>query len=108
MCGLVLDAQPTITSQPVDQTANQGYSVTFQVGVSSTPPLGFQWYFNAGALSGAITNELSISNALPANAGNYFVTVSDATGSVTSRVATLTVILSATLDAKVGQNIRMG
>src|SRR5437868_471051 len=105
---LVLNAQPIITNQPADQRANQGYSATFQVGVSSAPPLAFQWYFNSGALSGATTNELTIPNARPADAGNYFVTVSDSTGSLTSQVATLTVVLPAALDPKVGLNIRMG
>ena len=57
MSGIVLDAQPVIANQPADQTANQGYSAAFQVAVSSTPPLSFQWYFNSGALSGAITNK---------------------------------------------------
>ena len=108
MSGLVLNAQPIITNQPADQTANQGYSATFQVGVTYTPPPDFQWYFNSGALSGAITNELSITNAIAANAGDYFVIVSDATGSVTSRVASLTVVPPAVLDPKVGPNIRMG
>ena len=108
MPGVVLNALPIITSQPADQMANQDYSAAFQVQVTYTPPLTFQWYFNSGALLSAVTNELHITNALPADAGNYFVIVRDGTGSATSRVASLTVILPAALDPKVGPNTRMG
>ena len=45
---------------------------------------------------------------MPTDAGSYFVILSNDTGSVTSRVAKLTVILPAALDPKVGPNTRMG
>src|SRR5439155_12569422 len=57
MPAVVLNALPIITSQPADQMANQDYSAAFQVQVTYTPPLTFQWYFNSGALLSAITNE---------------------------------------------------
>src|SRR5207253_2868123 len=93
--------QPTITSQPTDQTANQGYNATFQLRASGTEPLSYAWFFNQLAIAGAATNKLTITNAQPVNAGDYLAIVSDSTGSVTSRVAKLTVITPAKLDPKI-------
>src|SRR5215813_594830 len=78
-------AQPTITTQPTDQTANQGYSASFEVrATTGRPPLRYQWFSDTNLLADATANKLTISNALPANAGSYFVVVGDATGSITS------------------------
>ncbi|MCI0540240.1 MAG: immunoglobulin domain-containing protein, partial [Verrucomicrobiales bacterium] len=101
-------AQPTITSQPADQTANEGYSATFQLRAAGTTPLSYAWFFNQSAIAGATTNKLTITNAQPANAGDYFAIVADSNGSVTSRVAKLTVVLPVKLDPKIGPNILMG
>jgi len=36
---------PIITEQPANQTATNGGSATFAVGVSGAAPFGYQWYF---------------------------------------------------------------
>ena len=46
-------AQPTITGQPTDQTANQGYSGTFHVFANGSSPLSYAWFFNQLAIAGA-------------------------------------------------------
>ncbi|MEO8425791.1 MAG: hypothetical protein ABI651_01635, partial [Verrucomicrobiota bacterium] len=101
-------AQPAITTQPQPQSANQGFEGKFRTVASGTAPLNYQWYFQSNAISAAITNVLTITNAQPANAGDYFAVVTNASGSVTSHVATLTVILPVSLDPKLGPNIRIG
>ncbi|MCI0538815.1 MAG: exo-alpha-sialidase [Verrucomicrobiales bacterium] len=101
-------AQPTITQQPADQTANQGYSATFQLRATGAVPLSYAWFFNQSAIAGATTNRLTITNAHPANAGDYFAIASDSNGSVTSRVVKLTVVLPVKLDSKIGPNVLMG
>src|SRR5438093_10051397 len=101
-------AQPTIPSQPTDQTANQGYSASFVLRAIGTAPLSYTWFFNQSLITGAMRNKLTITNAQPANAGDYFAIVADSTGSVTSRVAKLTVITPVKLDPKVGPNVLMG
>lgn len=101
-------AQPAITSQPTDQTVNQGFSATFQVRATGSAPLTYQWRFNSVVIDGATTNSLTISNALPTNAGDYSALVSDPSGSVTSRVARLTVVAPAALASKVLTNFWFG
>src|SRR5215831_11021506 len=96
-------AQPRITTQPTNQTVNQGFSATFRSAATTTlPPLSYEWYFNSNAVSWALSNILIISNALPTSAGDYLVVATDSAGSVTSRVATLTVTPPMLLDPKVG------
>ena len=87
---------PMIATQPQNQTVTAGANVTFTVTANGTAPLSYQWLFNATPISGATSSSLTISNAQPANAGNYSVRVSNASGSVTSAVARLTVQSSLT------------
>jgi len=69
-----------------------GNMVLLAAGTGSQP-LNYQWYFNGGALtnsarlSGATNNTLVISNGVLADAGNYFVVLTNPYGSATSTVA---------------------
>ncbi|MEI7732004.1 MAG: immunoglobulin domain-containing protein, partial [Verrucomicrobiota bacterium] len=83
---------PFITSHPPSQTANTGGSATFTVGVTGAQPLFYQWRFNGSTLSGATNATLPMANLQGAQAGNYTVVVTNASGSATSLVATLTVL----------------
>jgi glycine cleavage system protein P-like pyridoxal-binding family len=60
-------------------------------GVQATGagPFSYQWLFNGTNLAGATLTSLSVTNVNGANAGNYSVAISLASGSVTSSVATL-------------------
>lgn len=85
---------PAILSPPVSLTVTQGQAAAFSVAASGTAPLSYQWYFNTNtALSGQTATNLNIASAQAANAGSYSVRVSNAGGSVTSALATLTVLL---------------
>ncbi len=90
-------AQPTITKEPADASVSPGGLAQFTVLANSTsPPTTWQWWFQNAALDpvanpSAARNKLLLTNVALADAGPYFVVVSDAEGSVTSRVATLTV-----------------
>jgi len=86
-------ANPVITSQPASQNANQGADVAFNVGASGAAPLRYQWRLNGSNIPGGINSGLSLTNVQTANAGNYTVVVTNASGMVTSAVATLTVNL---------------
>ena len=77
-------APPTILTPPQDQSANAGGSASFSVTASGSSPLSFQWQFNGTNLSGQTNATLTISYALPDDAGNYTVMVSNAYGTVTS------------------------
>jgi hypothetical protein len=83
---------PTITRQPQSQSAATGTTVTFTVTVPRGIPLSYQWFSDqAGAITDATNATLILSNIQSADAGSYFVTVSNAYGSADSSEATLTV-----------------
>lgn len=71
---------PVITSQPQDQTVSPGGTVTFQVGVSGTPPFDYQWLRNGQIVVpfGQGGPRLTIPNVQLTQAGFYSVQVSNA------------------------------
>jgi phospholipase/lecithinase/hemolysin len=84
-------AQPVITQQPANQTASLFADATFEVSATGNAPLSCQWRFNEGDLIGQTSTTLTVTNVQRRNAGNYSVTVTNLSGSVTSQVATLTI-----------------
>jgi hypothetical protein len=80
---------PVITAQPQSVTVAAGGSAGFSVTANNAS--GYQWFFNGNSIGGATGPSLSIANVQSANAGNYFVTVSNNVGSVNSNTVTLTV-----------------
>ncbi len=86
----------TIISQPQSVTVYAGDTATFSVGAVGTAPLGYQWHFNNGAISGATSATLTISNIQASDVGSYFAVVSDASGSATSAVTTVTIAMPPT------------
>ena len=87
-----------IQTQPQSQTNVVGSSVQFQVLASGSPPLHYQWQFNGTNLtdnvriSGSLSANLVIANVLMSDAGNYRVIVTNDYSSVTSSVASLSVV----------------
>ena len=98
----VTSAPPEITTEPTNRLVETGNSATFNVIVTGSEPLSYQWQLNGTNLTdGATTNgstvsgstnaTLTISAAQTNDSGNYQVTVTNYLGSVTSSVAVLTV-----------------
>jgi hypothetical protein len=83
---------PVITLQPSGQTVTAGHDATFAVTATGMAPLSYQWRFNGNPRTGATTNTCTIPHALSANQGSYDVVVTNYNGSVTSQIATLTVL----------------
>jgi hypothetical protein len=84
---------PSITQQPTNQTASVNSTVSFGVVASGSMPLSYQWRFGGSPLAGATNAALLLPGVTTNEAGGYSVVVSNFLGSVTSRVATLTVII---------------
>jgi phospholipase/lecithinase/hemolysin len=84
-------AQPSITFQPMNQTASLFGDAAFRVVAVGDPPLSYQWQFNNADLPGTTNTTLQVTNVLRTLAGNYQVVVANMSGSVTSRVARLTI-----------------
>jgi parallel beta-helix repeat protein len=84
--------RPIIFSQPTNTIADEGSEVSFAVTAGAIGGVVFQWYFNENPISQQTNSSLLLTNISAANAGNYFVVVSDKYGnSTTSAVATLTI-----------------
>jgi hypothetical protein len=89
----VTNAVPSIGTQPQNQSVLIGNNATFSISVTGTGPFGYQWFFNTNNLiDGATTNTFTITSAQLTNAGGYSVVITNSVGSVTSKVATLTII----------------
>jgi hypothetical protein len=82
---------PSITTQPVSQTVSAGSSTSFSVVATGGGTLSYQWYKDANAISGATSAAYALSSVSSADAGSYYVTVTNSAGSATSSTATLTV-----------------
>jgi hypothetical protein len=86
---------PVFTTQPQSQTRYVGGNVTFTSFASASEAPTYQWRFNGGNLNGATNANYGITNVQLIHAGSYTVIASNTQGSVTSIVATLTVLTSA-------------
>ena len=91
---LLTNAPPAITTQPQSRAILVGQSAALSVGVTGTPPLNYQWFFNGTSLVGATTNPFILANVQLNNAGNYSVVITNLAGSVTSSAASLTVLFT--------------
>jgi sugar lactone lactonase YvrE len=90
---------PSIVAQPASLTVTQNQSATFSVTASGTGPLSFQWQLNSAPISGATATSYTVTNSVATNAGWYSVTVTNSFGSITSSLATLSVLLPAQFES---------
>ena len=81
---------PSITTQPQSQLVNVGSNATFAVGATGTAPLSYQWRFNTTNLASATNTSYTRTNVQAGTTGDYTVVVTNAAGSITSVIATLT------------------
>jgi Concanavalin A-like lectin/glucanases superfamily/Immunoglobulin domain len=85
-----------ITQQPTNATVYEGFSATFTVAASGTPPIFYQWTRNSSVIPGATNTSFTVATASMTNNGDsYICIVSNYTGaphSVPSSSATLTVV----------------
>jgi len=91
---VVSAAAPAITVQPSSSSVAAGATTTFAVTATGSPAPTYQWYLNGSPITGATIASYTITNAAPANAGTYTVTVTNSSGSVTSNPATLSVTVA--------------
>ncbi len=83
---------PVITAQPVAQVVSAGQTATFTVVATGTAPLTYQWFKGGSPISGATSAAYTtLLTALSDNGSVFTVTVTNAAGTATSAMATLTV-----------------
>ena len=87
---------PAFTLQPASQTVATGSTVVFRASAGGIPAATYQWYLNNVALTdGALTSgstgpTLMLRGTTAASAGAYTCTATNASGTVTSNPALLT------------------
>jgi uncharacterized delta-60 repeat protein len=97
--GVSTAGAPHILTQPTNVIKVTGMTTTFTVGISGTAPFVYQWQKNGtnlvdgGNIFGSATNTLALSNVSTNDAANYTVVVTNSIGSITSIVASLTVLV---------------
>ena len=114
--GKCLPDVPPSVSVPANQTVLVSNPAVFTVTAVGTLPLSGQWFFNGTALAndghyfGVTSTSLTVSNAQPADAGNYFIVITNIAGAVTSSVAALQVVSVPPVIAlqPLGQNANTG
>lgn len=100
---------PSIATQPQSLTVVQGNTATFTVGASGTGPLAYQWKHAGTNLPGATAASYVKNNVQPADAGSYFVTITNSVGSSNSVAVTLTVNVPPAITAQPqGTNVNLG
>ena len=83
---------PSISIQPSSQTVMAGQNATFLVTATGKPDPSYQWHKDGTPITGATSASYSTPATSSSDSGSqYTVVVSNAGGSVTSNVATLTV-----------------
>jgi hypothetical protein len=98
---LALPEPPAIVTQPQSLVVTNGGSATLTVAALGSPTLTYQWQWNGtnvsdqAGVAGATTDSLTLAGVTQTNAGGYQVIVENSYGSVTSAVATLTVVMPA-------------
>jgi hypothetical protein len=85
-------AAPSITTEPASLTVTAGQTASFSLAATGGAPLSYQWKKNGTAISGATSSGYTTPVTTSSDNGAQFTAVvSNATGSVTSSPATLTV-----------------
>jgi len=93
----------TLTAPPQSIAVIVGSNTVFTVTASGSEPLSYQWRRNGtnlvdgGRVTGSTSNVLTIATTRTSDAAGYSVVVSNLVGSVTSSVATLTVLVPASI-----------
>jgi len=86
-----LGGTPTIFQEPADRSAVVDNPAAFSVQAVGAPVLEYQWYKGSNIIAGATNASYSIDHVSTSDIGGYQVVVANSFGSVTSRVAQLTV-----------------
>ncbi len=100
-------AAPHITSEPQNQAAAAGQTVSLSVSATGATTPAFQWRLNGAAIGGATGSTYSVSNLQPAKAGLYTALITTPAGNLTSDPA----IVGVTTTSKVigaGEEIAHG
>jgi hypothetical protein len=95
----VTPTAPAINTQPINQSACVGGTVTFSVGAAGSG-LTYQWRKGGINIGSATSSTLTINSAVAGDAGNYDVVVSTSCGLSTSSVTVTLTVGSTTINTQ--------
>lgn len=84
---------PAITLSPVDTVTTNGAPVLLSVVAARAAPQGYVWYHGDSPIAGASSSVLVFDPVTTNDAGPYHVVVTNSSGSATSAVANVTVLV---------------
>jgi hypothetical protein len=105
---------PGISAQPQSTAVIVGSNAAFSVTATGSSPIGYVWWkdgailSNGGRISGATASSLTVAATTTNDDGGYSVVLSNAVGSITSSVATLSVLVPATITSPTNLAWRQG
>ena len=85
------ESAPVFTLQPATQSASLGDTVTFTAAASGSPVPTYQWFKDAASIPGATAASYALPGVNASDSGAYSVVATNALGSATSAIATLSV-----------------
>ena len=85
-------SSPTIVLQPQSLTVNTGSTATFTISANGKPTPTYQWRFDGTSLTDETSTTLTINDVQDTNTGSYDAVVTNDVGTVTSNIATLTIV----------------
>jgi hypothetical protein len=94
LAGIIITDKPVITTQPQAPVATlySGYPFNLSAAAIGVPSLTYQWRKGGSNISGATNSTYAEASASLGDSGNYDVVVANQYGSVTSVVASVTVV----------------
>ena len=84
-------SSPTVTTQPLSQTACSGDAVTFTTSATGDATITYQWQLNGSNITGETSNTLVLSGVDNNDAGDYTCYISNSCGNITTTIASLDV-----------------
>jgi hypothetical protein len=89
---VIVPVGPHIEAQPANLSVAVTSNATFSVIACGASPLAYQWQHAGTNLASATNTVLTLTSVTTNNAGGYWVVITNFAGSITSAVATLTVL----------------
>ncbi|WP_150107424.1 immunoglobulin domain-containing protein [Pedosphaera parvula] len=106
---LAVNIPAAITTQPISQSVTMGGNATFSVTATGSPAPTYQWWFAGAPIATATDSTNVLANVQPNQAGDYWVVVSNSSGSVTSSIVSLSVNIPPSITTQpISQSVTMG
>lgn len=102
-------AAPSIVTPPANLEVPAGCPATFLVTASGDAPLAYQWWLGGEAVAaGTVSRYTFTTTEITGEPADYYAVVTNASGSVTSAVATISVVAAADCPVMGVPKVRLG